>query len=697
MFYTYAEKKNRSFFGDWHLREVAFDTRRRYLYYTEPLGWSLASTTQPPPHASNPHATVAAINEESSNDHHHNHRINHTSASSASTEVETSGGRGGSRTREVESSESAAVAAAVCPIAFWHRARWEGKMKVFDIVPVATVRKFDLHDPTLRENDFFQIKILGEGRRLLKDEVPPVGPLLCPSAGFTTLHPRCSLEDEDFIKDPHHLLELFEAIRDQFEEMEHERRRARRTGAAATPDPHPTQTLKSPTNPPNGGYPKKKITLRCREELEFRRFWFVLQSVLGYDKLMLRPYRGLPPYDPRNGVSFAHIPMLVWHTFKALDKAVFYVFTRGDLLGVGESNTLEVLLEGAYMCITHDMILFMRDTGNIPWWLRQHHISELYYRVGEGGEPFLAFLSDPPARDVIFIPRPPAYGARAIAGYDPRFDVKHAVRVMSDVCFASLDVRRAIRIGEVEDATAAAFVRRLAGEERAGNGEGERRRGEESRAGGGGGGGGGRPLRAQGGGLLAQGVLSCPLPKEQLASVWEQVQAELRARSEIVRSAAIPITERNAREVCLSREQLTILASQLEEERERLDDIVGMPLERAQQMRPMIRRGSGALPSSSSSPTSPLHTGWFETPQLIAPPRRITPPRRSGASSGSERSSYLMPGTRYLTAESEKESENAKGDVASGNREPDGVPRGEERTVDEIIDRCMLAMGMMNK
>ncbi|CCW71994.1 unnamed protein product [Phytomonas sp. Hart1] len=299
------------------------------------------------------------------------------------------------------------------------------------------------------------------------------------------------------------------------------------------------------------------------------------------------------------------------------------------------------------------MVLCLRDTGNIPWWLRQQDLNELHYSTAPGGEAFVAFWSDTPGRGMVFSPRAPAYGPRAIAAHDPGFEVLRIVRVMNDVCFASLDVRRAIQIREVGDASAAAYLRRREMESQSGQSDqvGERM----------------RSFRAENGERTpSQGALSCPLPKEQLANVWMQVQEELRARCEVAQNAAIPITERNARAVCLSREQIHFLASQLEEEREGLDDIVGMPLERAQRMRPT--EGGGGL--------------GLATPQFFDGFREGNSSQQlSTGGSASDGSSYHTPGARYLTP------------MDNGEDEKDSAGNcGGEPTVNAIIDESMLAM-----
>ncbi|KPA74465.1 hypothetical protein ABB37_09144 [Leptomonas pyrrhocoris] len=583
MFYTYADKQGESLFGSWQLRQVAFDTMRRYLYYSEPTRDAFPLTHN---NASSSVTASAADN-----------GINTPTAAAAASSQPSS-----TTERESEAAAAAAAAeAATDPNSFPSKLVWKRKMKVTAVVPVATRASFVQR--TANERDLYQLEIKGESRPLATGEYPSAGPLLCPSAGLSRLErARCNANNAAYIRDPFFLKELFDALRDQFEEMTKAKVcAAAESGASdggnAEPVDFGVQTLVSPRRQKtvagvDAATVSVRVVLRCRDEREFRRLWYVLQTVLGYDKLIVRPYRGLPPYDPRNGVAFAHIPMAVWHTFKALDKAVFYTFMRGNfyaLESTGDAVTAAVpklkrVLEGAYLCITHDSVLCMRESGSIPRWLRLAEVQDFHWDVVSRDNrvntatPFCAFLSDAPIPDLFFEPTAPAYGADAIASYDPLVDVRRVASVIHDTCFASYNTRRVIRIKEVPDASIEAYVGRMVR-------EGTRLPGLQTGSG-------------------HNSTLSCPLPKEQLAVVWQQVQSELLERGNMANRAAIPIYRTNARDVELSEDQLSTVERELEEERERRDEVVGMPLERARQLE---RRRRAVVENANAHRTRPRH------------------------------------------------------------------------------------------
>ncbi|KPI84933.1 hypothetical protein ABL78_6025 [Leptomonas seymouri] len=587
MFYSYAEKQGGGFFGSWQIRQVAFDTTRRYLHYSEPT-----RDMFPIAHSDASLSVTAAVDENNNST---------TTASSPSSSVTN------------RRSSAAAPGTAIDSVCSPSALVWKKKMKVTAVVPIA-VRAGFAHR-SVDERDLYQLEIRGESRPLATGEYPPAGPLLCPSAGLSALErARCNASNEAYIRDPFFLKELFDALRDQFEEMTKAKVRAAASAAEggrsdegrAEPIDFGMQTLVSPRRQKtetgvHEAIVPVRVVLRCRDEREFRRLWYVVQTVLGYDKLIVRPYRGLPPYDPRNGVAFAHIPMAVWHIFKALDKAVFYTFMRGNFYVLeGSSDAvsdgggvrsrgpavprLKRVLEGAYLCITHDSVLCMRESGNIPRWLRLAEVQEFHWGVvskdGGGAKvtPFCVFLSDAPIPDLFFEPTAPVFGADAIAAYDPIVDVSRIARVIHDTCFASFSARRVIRIKSVQDASLEAYVARTLR-------EGNRLPGLQT-------------------GDVYNSTLSCPLPKEQLAVVWQQVQSELLERGNMANRAAIPIYRTNARDVELSEDQLSAVERELDEERERRDDVVGMPLERARQLE---RRRLAAVESANARHTRSRH------------------------------------------------------------------------------------------
>ncbi|ORC84527.1 uncharacterized protein TM35_000441830 [Trypanosoma theileri] len=531
MYFFNAEKQG-SYFEGWTMRRFAFDTKRRHMYYTECE-------------------------------------------------------KGGNR--EMENG----------PL-------WKKKFKVTRFIPIATVHEFHLDDPHLKEADFFTMEIHGRTRRLGAEE-PPKEPLLSPSTGpspFPSQQQQShqsqqqnqngerseTLGDLSGVetRDPFELCELYEVLRDEFTAMRRENMlRAvnssssvasqRSTGSSPAVGgsasvgvvgiggAHTTTSLSNTwngeyevstlTSPRSASAKERHITaiLRCQSEYDFRRLWFVLQTVLGYDRLDVRPYRGLPPYDPRNGIPFAHVPMHLWHTFHVLEKSVFYTFLRGDLVGRGSDGNLQVSLPGAYLCITHDMLLVMRSNGSIPRWVRLQDVHTFEFNT-VARRPFFAFLTDDPAPDVLFIPSPPLFGPTAIANFSAQQSVHHVKCVLQETCFLSEFIRRAIRFTNVNWA---ASVRGYYNTK-------EKTRHFKF-----------TPLDG------FDNSLSCLIPKVQLAKVWREVILHQRSRSNDD-IAAIPLEGEAAAEVnpVLSTQQLHTVRQQMGRQQARSqDEIVGVPLD----------------------------------------------------------------------------------------------------------------------
>ncbi|KAG5471476.1 hypothetical protein LSCM1_01567 [Leishmania martiniquensis] len=558
MFFTYAEKQGNVFFDGWQMRQIAFDTLRRHLYYSscvspEKIAYPNAND--------NPLPTVGAS--DGSED------WEDATPSLGTTVDNPAVSHLIMRPPVTPLNQQRHFDFAPPPPNNPDDVQWRKKIKVDMIVPVGKEHAFMLDDTHLREMDLFQIEIHGEVRPMASGETPSPGPLLCPSTGLSGLPDRCTVENDEFIRDPFFLRELYEALRYQFTNLRMERERAElASGHAVAPaNARRTQTLESPRTKSGAIYrgSRIKIVLRMRTDYEFRRFSYVVQTVLGYDKLTARPYRGLPPYDPRNGLIFAMIPMCVWHTFKLLEKTVFYSFLRGDVVGRNASNELYVALRGAYLCITHDSVLVMRDTGNIPRWIKLQEVREFYYNV-TSSRPFVAFLSDPGAPDIIFIPQPPIFGPDAVRCFSPSLEVLRLRHVIHETCFASLETRRVIDI-DVAEVSVRSFVERY---------EREMRRNLDL-----------DPARGY------AGVLSCPLPKEQLAQVWREVQGIYATRDpNLVSRAAIPLYQNNTNDTALTADQLQTLSRRLARERASRDDIVGLSYEEAQRIQAPARRNS---------------------------------------------------------------------------------------------------------
>ncbi|ESL11434.1 hypothetical protein TRSC58_00814 [Trypanosoma rangeli SC58] len=492
MYFFQAEKQG-TYFEGWSMRHFAFDSQRRHMYYTER--------------------------------EKHSHRTPHHSPH-------------GTGTAQWSSQDQ------VMPL-------WKKKFKVSRLMVVPTVHEFHLDDPHLKETDFFTLEVHGRTRALSRDE-PPREPLLL-SPADDTVPPSEAVETS--YRDPFRLSQLYEVLRDQFTALRRNQGLLSTQSATSissqstSSDTCRPRTLQSPRS---ASAKEKHIiaNIRCRCEEEFRQVWYIVQMVLGFDRLDVRPYRGLPPYDPRNGVPFGHIPMYLWHTFKALEKSVFYIFLRGDLVGRDHEGKAEVSLPDAHLCITHDMLLVMRDNGTIPRWIHMQNINTFEYNT-VAKRPFFALLTDDPSPDILFIPKPPAYGPVAIEAFSAADEVNRVRFVLRDTCLASTGVRR---VAEFVDANWATSVRAYF------NKKEETRRFKFV------------PLDG------FDESFSCLIPKVHLARVWREVLQDQISRS-MDDVAAIPL-EAAGGHALLSGTDVSSVRRQLDVERAHShDEIVGMPLD----------------------------------------------------------------------------------------------------------------------
>ncbi|CCW65431.1 unnamed protein product [Phytomonas sp. EM1] len=607
MFYTYAEKQGNVLFDGWQLRQVAFDTMRRYLYYS-----------------------TGTLRE----------------GQIAASSIEEAMGHGNSPTRP--SPSSAAPSPPPPPPShpdLCHGVRWRRKIKL-DLISQSWKERDapSIEDPHLRENDLFQVELQGEARHLQPGEAPAPWPLLCPSVGLDGSPGRCVLVNEEFVADPFFLRELYESLRDQFTNLRLERERTRMQTGRSPPSlfAH-LQTIQSPRGK---GEPllfkgsRVSVVLRLRNEYEFRRFCYVVQSVLGYDKLNVRPHRGLAPFDPRNGITFAQIPMCVWHSFKSLDKTVFYTFLRGDLVGRTEGGQLFLFLTGVYICITHETVVIFREKGDISRWVRMQDVREFHYNtVAE--RPFFAFIPDPGGVTIVFIPQPPVYGANTIRLFNPQLETLRVRYVVREMCFSSLEIRRVIDIKESTAASAFDHVEQVEAET-------------------------GAQLRFDG--VCAHGTPppACPMPKEHLATVWREVQSIYASRDlTLVSQSAIPIYGNNPNDTALSAAQVDALAARLARGRISAHDVVGISFDEARRVRPRARRRGCSqgtpLETSTTDPARTSSLGTISTSHFPLHSRGSSlETLHSDSHGGSSRSSlsddeegsqesYGVPGARYIT------------------------------------------------
>lgn len=698
MFFTFAEKNGASFLSDseWCVRMVAFDSSRRYLYYSDQLPTvtpSLQQSAAAPSPLRAGERGKAGVTPCRGTPEQEEDSIFHFDSSDRILKVNT---------------QDVSPANVV----------WKQKIKVMSVDPVMTGVEFSTSDPHLHERDLFRLRIRGSVRPIAPGETPPLGPLLCESAEATPQPLRLSAGSDTFTEDPFQLKELYTSLHEQFDAINRERAtliaKAERDGK--TPPVFPSQTIDSPRKSSSSSgssswFTKKTIVLRCREEREFRRLWYVLQTVLGYDKLIVRPYRGLPPFDPRNGICFAHIPIYAWHTFDSLDKAVFYTFTPGSLMHVRQppeevgqqrarpgsasssAPSVIVSVSSAFLCVTHDMVLVMRSTGNIPCWVRLQDVRGLQYSL-RASTPFVVFLTDDSAPDLVFVPQPPVYGPNAQRNFNRRHEVLRIAHVIHESWFAARGIRRVILTQEVLDEDLESYVQRLATER-------------------------GTPLRTSiTAGYLQSSAVSCPLPKEQLGAVWHQVQDDLRSRVERdPNGIAIPVYHTTAEsQLQLRPDELTALQRQLVAGRAGQDDIVGVPLALIHQHSTRINTPSPGGEAGSGEQDPPAaaaaDVGGVESGVLLMPltAQLLHTPQLMGQSAGrmqrsqrkchslttgsvtSERSGYYTTYANYIPMKaSSTGGRRATADDAASVEERRVVGRSQERRVDELMELSLTA------
>eukprot|EP00796_Vickermania_ingenoplastis_P001671 gene1671-1036_t len=377
MFFTTAEKSDGGFFTSWRPVLLAFDVSRRYLYCSAPLS------------SSGPHPTS----------------VSHV--------------------------------------------RWKKNMKLRQAVFACTHLMVDFHEEWVKDKQYYEVEAIGERRPLkAKHDTPPPEPLLCPSTGLQPIPGRFSLDNEEFIQDPFFLRELHEGLVNTFVNL----RLAREASgalhgttptvstptSASSPVASPTSraafhTLDSPTSAasrstttlsgptPTTGSPivqgspisdtDKIDLLRFANAYDYQRFTFVVQWVLGFDKLMPPPHGGYPPYDPRNGVVLAPVPLYLWRWFHAWERQAVYFCGAGDLL---RQMTPQVEgVRGGHLCLLERRVyLLYAKSGNtkpVPHAALHLHQIRLVLYTGEScGNPCVALLGED--GDLIFMPRPQTIG-----------------------------------------------------------------------------------------------------------------------------------------------------------------------------------------------------------------------------------------------------------------------------------------------
>lgn len=494
MFYTYVDKEKSNYYDSWEPRQLAFDTMRRHLYYSEPIPSDLQVHIQD-----------------------------------------------GVKTEGVEPKQLVYLK----------------KFKLYSLKIVA--RKSANQSEYWIEKDFYRLELECESRTLATGEFPPRGPCLCPSAEPIRPPCRASPPTQETLHDPYFHFELFEATSIQFRTLRQQKEAARLNAISQGRIEPPVRTLTVSTPrkwQDKESVSKTKIMIRCRNEIEFHRLTYLLFLVLGHDRVHPLPYRGLPPFDPRNGIAFGHIPMDVLPRFAALDRTVFYSFIKGDLFGV-VSGSLRTVVTDVYCVMTHDMVYFMSRNGKIPRWARLLEVIDFFYNAN-CPNPFVALVSEDPSPDFLFAPKCPVFNNSPMCTFDAGFEVSRMAHIMHNLCYSSVLPRRVVGIHEVTDQSAHLFWARMNTSS--------------------------KPLVLHPGNGY-DSSMQCPIPKERLVSAWTQIQGALSGVPDVdASSMAVPIYANSSGDLKLTEEQVERLQTALGDIREADNEVVGLPVNAVRQL-----------------------------------------------------------------------------------------------------------------
>lgn len=109
------------------------------------------------------------------------------------------------------------------------------------------------------------------------------------------------------------------------------------------------------------------ITFRALNYDTFRIVSLRLRQALVRHGRCAPLHRGLPVYDPRNGIALATVPLHLRHVFHRLNDTVFYSLQCGHAVYIRQFREVRALY--GYLCITHDSLYFLQEDGKCPRWL----------------------------------------------------------------------------------------------------------------------------------------------------------------------------------------------------------------------------------------------------------------------------------------------------------------------------------------
>eukprot|EP00796_Vickermania_ingenoplastis_P001670 gene1670-1035_t len=477
--------------------------------------------------------------------------------------------------------------------------RWKKKAKVMSLRTACLDMYINTNDESTKEKQLYAVDVIGTKRELAKNEFPPPEPLLCPSTGLQPIPGRFSLGNEEFIQDPFFLNELYEGLLDTFINLRLAREAS--TSVAGSSRQSDFSTLDSPGRDAKARtfsidlFKETDELFRFTNAYDYRRLMYVMQWVLSFDKLVPSPHGGYPPYDPRNGVVLAPVPLYLWRWFHAWETQTLHYMGPGSLLRqivnlCSHSVSGGKGVRGGHLCILDGSVFFLynRDGSAKPdpyCVLSLHQVRRVFYSGRRSHHPCVLFMTEG-ERDLLFLPEPQRLGkgvetmfpqAALAEGatecpsstllspdrlYRATLEVLHIAGVVRNWCLSSVETLPVIAVECLDVVNVPEFVTEV-----------QRRCGRV-------------PLVQ-----YDQG----PLPEaKRLADVWNAYRAWMRrqqreqgGRALSVGIPAVPIYENNPSKIPLSEAQLRELQARVGQRRQRrhgssvdsLGGIVGFTLE----------------------------------------------------------------------------------------------------------------------
>lgn len=176
---------------------------------------------------------------------------------------------------------------------------------------------------------------------------------------------------------------------------------------------------------PGGGEKTVQLQFRAANYDVFRIVSLRLRQTLVRHGICGPLHAGLPPYDPRNGIALATVPLHLRYAFRRLNDVVFYSLQIGHVVYVRQQREVRGI-EG-FLCITHDSILLLQRDGKCPRWLDLEDIVGVEYVIS-GNHSFISIRAADPFPDFIFIPIIPSYPPNST--FDPEECVEGIVSMV---------------------------------------------------------------------------------------------------------------------------------------------------------------------------------------------------------------------------------------------------------------------------